>query len=101
MINTLITINGSQITDFERFRVEKAIGDANISSNFEGRLNNMAGRNADKYNIGDNIQVYSALNGILPGSNPIAQWRFNEGTGSIGTDSVNGYIGSFVSGIQW
>lgn len=68
MINTKILLNGSEVTDFESFRVIKSIGDANISSNFSGRLNNFAGYNAGKYAVGQNIKVYAALNDSNPGS---------------------------------
>jgi hypothetical protein len=99
MINTKILLNGSEVTDFPRFQVVKSIGDANISSNFEAELNNMAGRNSDKYNIGDNIQVYSALNNTNIGSNIVNSQIVQSGaynSGLVFYNKLDSSIGSYI-----
>ena len=58
-IYTQTTINGVTITDISQLDIDRNISDNNAVSAFRARLNNYAGYNANKFNVGDEIIVYA------------------------------------------
>ena len=54
-----LTIGGSTVGDAFDVQVKKSIGTFNASSNFTATLDNNAGKNANIYNIGDEVKIYA------------------------------------------
>lgn len=59
MIYTLYTIGGSVVNDIRDGRVNSVISDMSSSSSFTINLNNYAGYNTNKYNINDEVKIYT------------------------------------------
>lgn len=58
MIYDFVTINGSELTNVYDISVTKAISDDDISSNFSIALDNLNGKFANNFNVGDEINIY-------------------------------------------
>jgi hypothetical protein len=59
MIYPKITIGGSEVSDLLDLNVNKATEKLSASSSFDGTLDNLAGKNKDKYHIGDEVLIYA------------------------------------------
>ena len=60
-----LTISGNEVLDSDTYSVYKSISDNNSSSTFEAYINNYAGVNGSRYNIGEEVVIYADM-----GTNP-------------------------------
>lgn len=61
MINTKVTIQGTQINDIKSFSVERNIGDFNANSNFVLNIDNYSGRHASDFSVNDEVQIFADI----------------------------------------
>jgi hypothetical protein len=61
-INTKVTINGTQRSDFKEITVERSMGDNNGTSKFKLVTDNFAGRHQDTYALNEEVIIYANKN---------------------------------------
>jgi len=59
VIFTKFTVNGSTINDAGNINVMKATSNDNISSSFSAKIDNFNGRNSDKFNVADDVEIFA------------------------------------------
>ena len=59
MINTKLTIDGTEHTDFLNMKVDSSSGDYSTSSYFQVQFDNPFGRHASSFNVGEEVIVYA------------------------------------------
>jgi len=62
VVNTKLTIDGTEYTDSESIYVEKSISSNNATSNFSIRFDNHNGRFKDTFNLNDEVIIYADKN---------------------------------------
>lgn len=101
-IYSIMTIGGSEVTDFKNVKIRKTINESNASSTFEATIDSPYGRHANDYLVGNEISYYTGSQVIYNAGSPIFQAKFNSSGTSV-TESINNQIGSFInpSGISF
>lgn len=98
MIFTKLLISGNQFEDSKNINVIKSIGDNISTSSFNVEFDSPYGRHKSDFNVGQEVRVYADNIPIHNVGSPFAQWRMNDGTGSLVTDTMGAFNGNLVSG---
>jgi len=61
VVNSLLTINGSEVFDTYSYHIGKSIDEDNTASSYELVLDNFQGANSNKYNMCDDLVVYADI----------------------------------------
>lgn len=88
MIYTKVYVSGQQI-DTLNTSYSNSSSDNNQAGNFTFNINNYAGENKDKCQIGQEVEIYNSEDIIRTNGSPSYYWRFNEGTGSQINELIN------------
>lgn len=64
-VYSTIYVSGALVSDNYNCTVKKSVSDNNTSSSFTAYIENFAGRNKNKFNVGNDVEVYADV-----GSNP-------------------------------
>src|SRR3990167_309849 len=77
MIDVLITIDGTQYSDFRYCNVNRSTGDYTQSSSFEAELDSPFGRHASDFTVGKEVVIYADKDNVL-NEQPLGHWRLND-----------------------
>lgn len=110
MINTLLSISGTEVKDAYNLNVEKSISENDKSSSFNCEIENLFGYNRNKFQIGDNVQIFAGKDVGL--GSDLGLNHYNSGLycylngtavsgGSIFYSITNDILTEGFSGVSW